>query len=490
MITLRIEFIAGQLHAPPWTDGTNFEIEWPPAPWRLLQALANGWYRTGSPERDIFLKLLDRLITPPVYYLPRATTGNTCHRRMGVRPTEAVGPPEPLDSFIALDRDIETLTRAYAVWTTCDLVGKESELLSRSCDAITDLGSARSSCSVHVSELGIPNKDLVLIDLESRTTSTGPTVSRLAPDKSARGEQLLSALLAPNRKLTRTTTRPQNVEHAGPSIHAPVIKIRYRIPPDFLMVREQYQRKERMHDVFGPTLLRFTLGSGRRTGKNPPLTDTIIIAECLRAAAIERLSRREGEPATLRLAGKDLDGAPARGHGHPYFLPISRHASGQIDGIDVWFPSGCTFPEYKAVTSLTTLYVRRAYSEDFPLAFLGTIDRERASTWRTATPVVLDRFPKYRDGRLVDSPVEQVARMVNRTIGEYARVEVSDAAPTYRKRRWRKRLPPLPVVTASLHFERPIEGPIALGRLAHFGLGRFEPGKTESSPVLPTTGSL
>jgi hypothetical protein len=32
-----------------------------------------------------------------------------------------------------------------------------------------------------------------------------------------------------------------------------------------------------------------------------------------------------------------------------------------------------------------------------------------------------------------------------------------------------------PAVGATLHFDRPATGPIVLGRLAHFGLGRFEP---------------
>jgi len=41
MISLRIEFLAGRFHANPWDRGTNEgEIDWPPAPWRILLAIA------------------------------------------------------------------------------------------------------------------------------------------------------------------------------------------------------------------------------------------------------------------------------------------------------------------------------------------------------------------------------------------------------------------------------------------------------------------
>ncbi len=265
----------------------------------------------------------------------------------------------------------------------------------------------------------------------------------------------------------------------------------YRLPPEFLMVREQFERAERMQTVFGPTLLRFALERGGHSPR-PSLGDALVFAELTRAAAISRLSKREGEPATHRLAGKAEDGSKREGHDHPYFLPFDADGRGQIDGIDVWFPGGCTHPEYMALTSISMLCERVVYDDDFPLTFIGAIERQQSRTWTSATPIVLERFPKVRgtngSRRIVDAPEHQVAEMVGRAVGVPARVDIWQPGrgierkrgghmriDAFRRSRMRKPSSPLPVVAASLHFEEPVSGPIALGSLAHFGLGRFEP---------------
>jgi CRISPR-associated protein Csb2 len=211
-----------------------------------------------------------------------------------------------------------------------------------------------------------------------------------------------------------------------------------------------------------------------------------------RAAAIRWLSDREGEPATHRLAGKAEDGSKREGHDHPYFLPFDSEGRGEIDGIKVWFPQGCTHAEYMAVSSVPELREHVVCRDNFPLTFVGTIERTCASVWRSATPIVLERFPKMRgvngSRRIVDAPGEQVADMVRRATGLAANVEIWSPArgierahggqlriDAFRRTRIRKPSPPLPVVGATIRFEEPVEGPIVLGRLAHFGLGQFQP---------------
>jgi len=267
--------------------------------------------------------------------------------------------------------------------------------------------------------------------------------------------------------------------------------VEYRLPPDFLMVREQYERPERTRPVFGPTMLRFSLDRGERSPK-PSIKDAVVFGELLRAAAIKRLSDQMGEPATHRLAGKASDGSKREGHDHPYFLPFDAEGRGEIDGIEVWFPHGCTHAEYVAVTSVPELREHVVYGDNFPLTFLGRVQRTHALTWRSATPVVLERFPKTRgvngSRRLVDAPEEQLTDMIRRDMGRAARVEVWPSGQgierargghlridAFRRARVRKTTPPLPVVAATIHFDEPVEGPIVLGRLAHFGLGQFQP---------------
>ncbi len=62
MLSLRLTFPWGRYYAHPW--GLNparlREAEWPPSPWRLLRALAAGWFRANSgqvPTRELFTLL-------------------------------------------------------------------------------------------------------------------------------------------------------------------------------------------------------------------------------------------------------------------------------------------------------------------------------------------------------------------------------------------------------------------------------------------------
>jgi predicted DNA-binding transcriptional regulator YafY len=148
--------------------------------------------------------------------------------------------------------------------------------------------------------------------------------------------------------------------------------------------------------------------------------------------------------------------------------------------------------EHVAASSANALYEPVIYKDAFPVTFLGNVEQSSGETWHSATPIVLERFPKVRgtigSRRVVDGPEEQVATMLLRTLGLAAEVEIWPAARSierghgghirvdaFRRTRFRKSTPPLPVVGAILRFEKPVSGPIVLGRLAHFGLGRFEP---------------
>lgn len=483
MIALRIEFLAGRFHANPWDRGTNDgEVDWPPAPWRLLRALTAGWYRSGAEDRSAFTALLDRLAEPPVYLLPRATAGHTRHYmplggvKNGKSETTLV-----LDSFIALEKNRESVVAAYAFWPHVDLTQEHRVLLDRCCALIGYLGRAESWCSITTTDATPSIGELELIDLASRSQGDGPTVRRLSAGPSLRGNGLLGAL-------SETTAEMRKARRLVP---AGTAWIEYRLPPDFLMVREQFERRERTQPVFGPALLRFGLERGEHSPK-PAIKDAIVFSELLRAAAMKRLSDRQGEPATYRLAGKAENGSKREGHDHPYFLPYDSAGRGEIDGIDVWFPAGCTHAEYSAVTSVPELREHVVYKDNFPLTFVGRVERPRSFAWRSETPVVLERFPKVRGAngarRVLDSPQEQIEQMLERALCPAAQIEVWPPArcierargghlriDAFRRTRFRKQSPPLPVAAATLRFDTPVEGPLVLGSLAHFGLGRFEP---------------
>lgn len=483
MTALRIEFVAGRFHANPWERGMDDrDVEWPPSPWQLLRALVAGWRRAGAPQREMFLTLLDQMSEPPAFLLPRATAGNTRHYGH-------LGPPKnggaentlALDSFIALEKNRESVPSAHAIWSHVEFDREQRSVLERCCEFVTYLGRPQSRCIVSVADAVPGGEGLEGVDLSSRVMRPGPVVRRLAVEPAFRREALLAAL----------SEGAGEMRKARRSMPIGAAWAEYRLPPNFLMVREQYDRAERTKAAFGPILLRFSLEPGTHTRK-PSIKDAVVFGELLRASAIKRISEREGEPATYRLAGKSDDGSPREGHDHPYYWPFDAEGRGEIDGIDVWFPHGCTHPEYLAVTSVSELREHVVYGDKFSLTFIGPVASTIARTWRTATPIVLDRFPKVRGTngtrRVIDAAPEQVAAMVARATGRAARVELWSPGrgierrhgdhiriEGFRRSRVRKDSLRLPIVAATVHFGEPVSGPIALGRLAHFGLGRLEP---------------
>ncbi len=483
MIALRIEFLAGQFHANPWDRGTNEgEVEWPPSPWRMLRAVTAGWHRNGSADRDALLSVLDALAESPSYYLPRATAGHSRHYvplggLKGGKPEKTL----MLDSFLALEHGREPHARAYAVWPHVTLSSDERALLERVCAAIGYLGRAESWCSMTVVDAPEQREGLTLVDLASRNAGTGPLVRRLAAGPDLRGAGLL-------RSLSETTGEMRRARRLIPRGTA---WVEYRLPDDYLMVREQYEAREREQPAFGPVILRFTV-EGTVSSVLPPVTQAVSIAEVMRRAAMSRYSDKNGGTVSTRLAGKSSEGSAKReGHDHPFYLPADSHGSGRVDRIDVWLPEGCTYDEYRALTSIPKLYDRFSFDGELALTFLGSVEPPRARVWTTATPVVLDRFPKVRGSngsrRVVDAPDEQLRAMVARRLDEPCEVELWAQGETvphrgghgmrldaFRRAR-RGELPTHPVVGATLRFEREVQGPIVLGSLAHFGLGRFDP---------------
>jgi CRISPR-associated protein Csb2 len=486
MIALRIEFLAGRFHANPWDRGTNDgEVDWPPSPWRLLRAIVSGWYRSGAEDRDAFLCILDRIADAPRYLLPWATAGHSRHYMpLGTGKNGKLDTTLVLDSFIAFEAGRETTASAYVIWPHVVFSSDEFALLQRCCDGIPYLGRAESWCRITVSEAPLSEEGFDLVDLASRPdVGSGMIVRRLGAGSSLRGNGLFVAL-------TETTAKMRKRRRLTPVGTA---WLEYLVPHNFLLVREQFEKRECTEPVFdGQRLLRFMLERGRRSPK-PSIKDALLFSEALRSAAMRQYSVQNGGPASLRLAGKSPEGGKAQGHDHVYFLPFDQEGRGDIDGIDVWFPSGCTHAEYRAVIAVTKLYDHVAYNGDeFALTFLGLIAPTQASNWSTVTPIVLERFPKIRgtgdQKRVVDSAAEQIRRMLERAGHAPAVIAIwepgagikrSRGGPirvdAFRRARPRKTSAPLPVVAATVEFEASVSGPLVLGSLAHFGLGRFEP---------------
>jgi CRISPR-associated protein Csb2 len=254
-------------------------------------------------------------------------------------------------------------------------------------------------------------------------------------------------------------------------------------------VPEQALARDIRAAVIPPTVLRFSVDP--ENGVLPPITYAVTFAEKMRQAALKRHSAINGAPASKRLAGKQGDGRERReGHDHPFILPLDRSERGVIDAVDVWLPQGCTSDEYRALIGISRIWDPVILEGAFAVTYLGQVTREAGTEWRTVTPVVLDRFPKRRGpggSVVVDAPEVQLRRALEARGFVPAGIEIWSPRETIAPRlggrirldafrRARTGEPTMhPLVGATLRFDEPICGPIVLGRLAHFGLGRFAP---------------
>jgi len=145
-----------------------------------------------------------------------------------------------------------------------------------------------------------------------------------------RGRSCTALQLAPTyvasellRSLSETTAEVCGTCRPVPSGTA---WVEYRLPEDYLLIREWYEAREREGIAFGPTTLRFTVERIVRK-ERPVITLTASIAEVMRRAVMARFSAMSGGTATRRLAGKYDGGGKREGHDHPFYLPTDEKKS-------------------------------------------------------------------------------------------------------------------------------------------------------------------
>src|SRR5660398_298759 len=129
MPTIAFRFIAGRYHATPWGRHVNeADVEWPPAPWRILRALIATWHRKADQEAfpDPLLESLVHKLAAvaPSYSLPPATLAHTRHY-MPVRKGKADKPVLIFDAFAR----VHPTNRLIVAWPEVVLDTEEQALL-------------------------------------------------------------------------------------------------------------------------------------------------------------------------------------------------------------------------------------------------------------------------------------------------------------------------------------------------------------------------
>lgn len=493
-VTLAIRFIAGRYHGTAWGHHVNeARVDWPPAPWRILRALL-ACYHERCPEldQDVVGSLLQKLSRPPRYDVPVYVEGHTRHY-MPKDSYDRDQRDKVLDAFVAVPPNEPLL----AQWSDVELTGPEEEVLQVLVARLTYLGRAESWCDVRAERRAtLP---------EHPSYRPCQTVPLLTPVDATLDE--LGADTATLRK--RGMTRPPGtrvVSYAVPIPAAP----------------RQVTRFERGGDQL--TLARFALA-----GKPlPALTETAHVAECARRELVA-YGRNDRRFASSVLSGLDESGAPlVRDHSHAHYLPRDEDGDGRLDTLWVWARAGLDPAACDALARLEELRIRRPDGggegeahqggeggprADLFLTLLGIGDaslfREDrlarrtlgpARVWRSATPYLITRHPRMRDGVWRDTVSDQVRReLAQRSWPDPQSVEVSAELPGEQPRRetplryapgsaashpirwlefrrWLSRRRPASPIGFGIRitFEQERCGPLALGFGAHFGLGSFQ----------------
>lgn len=229
---------------------------------------------------------------------------------------------------------------------------------------------------------------------------------------------------------------------------------------------------------------RDTLAQGRLTGP----WEGMIVMRLAKPVAIEHVA--QATDALRRAVLSKLGAAaPLLAHGHAdemhmawLGLPnLSDYGDGTLLGLAMAVPTACDSIERAQCLSamLSVNHIMLAgirFDLTRPTAAMSLHERtwsRPAQRWVSATPVVLDRFPKNKL-----SAEEIVAQGCERAgYPRPVRVELSQqcaiAMPPARQFRLRK---PGPLYThAVLEFERPVQGPVLVGKERYFGLGLFVP---------------
>lgn len=467
MIGLALAFDLGRYHATPWgTHVNDGAVEWPPSPWRVLRAVYSA-ARTNvqlAPEQALVDEAIEALVQagPPSYAIPPTCPGHSRHYypSRDHSPTRAGATDRVIDGFLAIDPAAEV-----TLWWDVELDVPRHDALSRAAAAIGYLGRSESVCTVRLVEDAAPRVDVVPLGADD-----------------VRDDHELVELLCAERDAPVATLA---IDVAS------IQRRRLRLPPAtrlvtyVLPIADEARRRVSLIER-RPTVARFRIAGGAR----PSLREAVSIGTVMRAALQSRFGMLNDGAGSPCFSGRSGDRPRDDQHKHAHYLVTPGRDGHRIEHVTVWAPEGFGEEEVATLATLSRLHHWTLDAElRVALVALGdqwTLDLPEllgtSTRWRSLTPFALPRHPKRRNGRLVETPEEQIARewSLRHPDGPELR---SVRLIRGRWHEFRRSRPDRPrtgaprVVGAELELEQPVRGPIALGALCHFGLGVFAPAR-------------
>jgi len=463
---IEVALLAGRFHATPWGRHVNeAALEWPPAPWRILRALAAGLARCGAPM-DQSRILLTSLLAPPSYVLPAASAAHTRH----FMPWEKQrGKPEKV---LVLDAFVVAPDPLFVVW---DADPTDRRLLAEALSHIGYLGRSQSWAELRLLDRP-PKRPINCTPVGEGKPSDAEEeeeVQLLAPDPADPKHALASLFLTTDEVREAGLDRP-------PGTHW----VRYRRPRIVLDPMPRPRRKTHSEPI--PTAAVYLVSSAPLL----PLAEALTVCELLRRSVMAWYGRLNDGTISPILSGKDASGRPLEGHRHAFYLALDEDGDRRIDRLVLHAPMGLGRAEREALAAVRTLEPGGG-RPPLHLHLLGFGTPERFSSaafgaarrWRSHTPFLLVRHPKARGTvearRTIDDPQDQVLlELQRRGLPRPASIRPV-RGPAFRwlefRTHRRGHAGPPGAWGFELEFAEPVAGPIALGRHCHFGMGLFVP---------------
>jgi len=524
LISIEFRFPAGRYHATPWNRQVNEGIvEWPPNPWRIVRALISTYYLKMSKEYDesMLIGLIDKLSDPPEYHLPNASLGHTRH----YMPLYHEGKSSLIfDTFASLNKD-ESL---YVTWTDVDINENEKKFLSETLKRLQYLGRAESWVEGGLVD-GSPEPNCYPASHHKESTRDLEMIDVLVPMKSDEYSSWASKWKREHPKGKKNEV-PEDIL-AALCVETTILKsngwsqppgstwIPYLRESDCFDVKPEY--KGLVEDEKRPTVARYQVSS-----QAPPrLTDALSLAERIHTSLVKYSDQ------SPIFTGCDENKTPLKGHGHTHIMCESNISSrrgirGEITHVTLFAPDGFGLKERKAIDMLKKVWGHGGHDVQMVLLGVGDPDDFAGSNqmagqcplflasriWHSRTPFVSTTHPKFTrndDPKVIETEIRMIGQdhehIVQIGSQEYdlirlleergfpvpesiERIKYTDLAGkhTYwlnfrtNRKTGNGSKGPSPPTGFRIRFREEVNGPIAVGYGAHFGLGLFVPAEKEN----------
>ena len=502
-LAIALSFPNGRFHATGWGRHVNEAApDWPPAPWRLLRALAAVWKRTLAGDAQVNEHLpsaLAKLAAPPLYKLPPATLAHTRHYL-----TQRVKGDSDLvfDGFVALTPDVEV----GMLWPEAELTSADQEALRRVLARLSYLGRAEAWCAARLANWeSLDGAPCAWVDSDTGEIHGPPadrteSVRLLCPDPAGWNGWSYGRKAHRPKPLWNLLAETADLQAEGWSDPPGSRWVMYLRPAHALTPPPPAHRRVSAKEIL-PRLLRFALDGTVL----PLLTDTVYVAELARQRLQGIYGRMFDGASSPVLSGKTPDGEPLTEHRHAFFLPTDEDGDSRLDHLTLYAPGGFDAREMAALDAWRQMRGPAGTALNLLLLGWGQADDQSVLTrpskrWRSVTPYLPTRHYKRRGTKRDTCTPEQFPAVVlAEALSQQGLPQPVGVAPldvcrlwnhaerkeTGRLIRWLEfrqqrvfgegRRGNTPGVGFEIEFAELVAGPIALGYGCHYGLGLFAP---------------